>query len=84
VLGVVGGFVGLIWSLIGWGLGGYEAFRFNQEIVSEIYSTTDERRFTEDAEPQTHEEARSDLTRSLETKRRYDYTYVDFLAGSWL
>ena len=37
-----------------------------------------------DAEPHDYDEARADLTRSLETKQRYDYTYIDYLTTSML
>ena len=51
ILGLIGGFVGLIWLFTTWILGGYEQFRFNQEIISEIYSTTDATRMMADIEP---------------------------------
>ena len=53
ILGLIGGFVGLIWLFTTWLLGGYEEFRFNQEIISEIYSTTDATRMMADVEPTT-------------------------------
>jgi len=40
LLGLIGGFVGLIWAVLIYLLGGYENFRYEQEIISEIYSTT--------------------------------------------
>ena len=81
LLGLIGGFVGLIWSVVTYGLGGYEEFRFIQEIISEVYSTTDQERMVPDKEPTDYEAARKDLTRSLESKRRYDYFYLDFLSA---
>ena len=51
ILGLIGGFVGLIWLFTTGILGGYEEFRFNQEIISEIYSTTDATRMMADVEP---------------------------------
>ena len=83
-LGLIGGFIGLIWSMIHMCMGGYEEFRFLQEIISEIYSTTAGSRMVIYDEPQDYDEARADLTRSLETKLRYDYTYIDYLTTSML
>ena len=48
ILALVGGFVGLIWSETEYILGFYEEFRFSQEIISEIYSTTDASRMKQD------------------------------------
>ena len=82
LLGLIGGFVGLLWSIITWSLGGYESFRFTQEIISEIYSTTDKSRMMQGQEPTNFEEAHSDLTHCVETQARYDYTYHEFLSSS--
>jgi len=84
LLGLIGGFVGLIWELLGYFFGGYEDFRFKQELISEIYSTTDANRMRDDNEPETYDAARADLTDSLETKLRYDYTYLEYLSSSFL
>ena len=82
LLGLIGGFVSLIWSLLGYFLGGYENFRFQQELISEVYSTTDNQRMKRDREPDNYDDARKDLTHSLESKALYDYFYLDYLAAS--
>ena len=74
----------MIWTVIIWSIGGYEEFHFLQEVISEIYSTTESSRMMVDREPSDYDEARADLTRSLETKLRYDYTYLDYLTSSIL
>ena len=51
LLGMIGGFVGLVWTVIIWSIGGYEEFRFLQEVISEIYSTTESSRMMVDREP---------------------------------
>lgn len=40
VLGVVGGFVGLIWSTLNLVLGGYEAFKLENSLIGAIYPTS--------------------------------------------
>ena len=40
VLGVVGGFVGLIWSSLNLVLGGYEAFKLENSLIGAIYPTS--------------------------------------------
>ena len=37
-----------------------------------------------DREPTDYDEARADLTRGLETKLRYDYTYIEYLTATFL
>ena len=61
VLGLIGGFVGLIWDLLGYSLGGYESFKFSTALISEIYTTTDRSRMKPDSVPETHEDAHADL-----------------------
>lgn len=41
VLGVIGGFVGLIWDVLGFSLGGYQAFKFNTALMAGLYTTTE-------------------------------------------
>ena len=39
VLGIVGGFFGLVWSLLAFLLGGYEAFRSEHTLIGDLYKT---------------------------------------------
>ena len=61
VLGLIGGFTGLIWAITEYMIGGYENFRFSQEIISEIYSTTTNARMRQDNEPENLEDALKDI-----------------------
>ena len=81
VLGLIGGFVGLIWSIITQCLGGYENFRFTQEIISEVYSMTTRSRMVIGSEPSNLDEAHADLKHCVETSTRYDYTYLEFMVS---
>ena len=67
LLGLIGGFVGLIWDLLGYTLGGYESFKFSTALISEIYSTTNHSRMKRDSVPENHEDAQADMRKSLET-----------------
>ena len=40
VMGLVGGFVGLIWGTLSFFLGGYEAFKLQNSLISAIYPTS--------------------------------------------
>ena len=67
LLGLIGGFVGLIWGLLVYTLGGYESFKFSTALISEIYSTTDHTRMVRDSVPENHVDAHADMRKSLET-----------------
>ena len=41
ILGLVGGFIGLVWDSLGYILDGYESFKFSTALISEVYFTTD-------------------------------------------
>ena len=43
-LGLIGGFVGLIWDLLGFFLGSYNEFKFRTALINQIYSTTEKSR----------------------------------------
>ena len=60
-LGLIGGFVGLIWDLLGFFLGSYNEFKFRTALINEIYSTTDKTRMFQGQEPTNREEADADL-----------------------
>ena len=81
---MIGGFIGLIWDLFGASMGGYQSFRFNSSLISEIYSTTDKSRMRSDNLPTDTEAAIDDLHQSIETKQRYMYFYREYLIASIL
>jgi hypothetical protein len=83
-LGVIGGFTGLIWEMLTYLLGGYESFKFNKSVIEEIYTTTDRSRMRQGHEPESMEQAQSDLRKALDTTRRYEYTYAEYLCTGWM
>jgi hypothetical protein len=38
MLGIIGGFSGLVWSIIGFFLGGYESFKQDISLLENFYS----------------------------------------------
>ena len=43
-MGLIGGFIGLIWDTLSLTLKGYESFKFTTSFIGEIYSTTGSQR----------------------------------------
>ena len=41
IIGLIGGFIGLVYLILTWFLGGYQEFKFNTALIGEIYSTTE-------------------------------------------
>ena len=81
LLGLIGGFTGLIWAITEYMIGGYENFRFSQEIISEIYSTTTNARMRQDNEPENLQDALNDIQACLESQSRYAYSYCEYLGS---
>ena len=77
-MGLIGGFIGLIWGTLGLSLRGYESFKFTTAFIGEIYSTTDSQRMKRDADVSTLDAAQADLDKCLETSSRYNYTYNEY------
>lgn len=67
ILGMIGGFVGLIHLLLTWAIGDYQRFKFTTALISEAYSTTSKSRMSEGNEPQNLDDAYSDMKQCLET-----------------
>ena len=59
-MGVLGGFTGLIWSILDLTLGDYESFMFTTSLISEIYPIQKPKQ-----EPQTLDEAAADMNSVL-------------------
>ena len=64
-MGLIGGFIGLIWDTLGYFLGNYESFKFNAALIGEIYSTTEARRMKTGGEPNNLDDAMNDLNNCL-------------------
>ena len=54
VLGIVGGFTGLLWSAISTLLGGYESFKFQNTLIGALYRTSP----AQTSKPKNEQEAR--------------------------
>lgn len=40
MVGLVGGVAGVVWSVLGYTLGGYESFKYENSLVGNIYPTS--------------------------------------------
>ena len=78
-MGLIGGFVGLIWDSLGFLFGNYESFKFNTAIIGEIYTTTNAQRMKEGEEPNNIDDALNDLNICLTTSGRYRYSYDEYI-----
>ena len=67
LLGIIGGFTALLWGILSSSMENYESFKFGTSLISEMYTTTARSRMQSGEEPTTHEEAKADVTKCLET-----------------
>ena len=77
-MGLIGGFVGLIFDMLGYTLGDYENFKFTTALISEIYQTTDKSRMRDDGGPDDTSTALKDIDKCLDTSGRYKYNYNEY------
>ena len=83
ILGLVGGFIALVWEWLSYILGGYESFKFSTALISEAYSTTHSSRMKKNSVPEDYSGAQSDLVKGLTTQAPYKYNYNEYLC-SWV
>ena len=56
-MGLIGGFIGLIWDTLSLTLKGYESFKFTTSFIGEIYTTTESQRMKRGADPSSLDSA---------------------------
>ena len=79
VLGVVGGFAGLLWSLLAFSLGEYERFSFQNTLIRDLYPT-----FSSEKEAHKNEvHARNSMMDSVKMLGNYEYSYWDYFCGRY-
>ena len=84
VLGLVGGFSGILWSLLAMVFGGYETFKLENSLIGSIYPTSphagEESRGADFIESET--KARSEMMKIIAERGKYFYSYTDYLVSS--
>ena len=80
VLGLIGGFVSLIWDSLGLLLGGYESFKFSEALTKHLYTT---RSGQAQGQPTDLKSAQQDLCEGIQTRNRIEYHYREYIC-SWL
>ena len=75
VLGLVGGFTGLLWSVTAMIIGGYESFKFESSLIGALYSTSPEAA----EKPKTEEEAKFNMINAIAKRGEYSYNYPEYL-----
>lgn len=77
ILGFIGGMAGLIWSILGFVLGSYQNFAFESSMINNFYGVS--KMNPEADSPDTDELATNEVKRSLANKKRYMYTYREYI-----
>lgn len=81
VLGLVGGFAGLCWGLLLLVLGSYEAFKYENSLISSIFPTSAGGGEHGDQEilPSDEKEAKAQMLTTVAGRGKYFYNYHEFL-----
>ena len=87
VLGLVGGFTGLLWAVLAILLGGYETFKLENSLIGAVYPTSpyggdDDDVHAPDLESES--EARRSLMSIVAQRGKYFYNYSEYLLSSYL
>ena len=84
VLGLVGGFSGILWSLLAMLFGGYETFKLENSLIGSIYPTApgdgQDNRGTGVIEGES--QARSAMMKIVAERGKYFYSYTEYLISS--
>ena len=81
VLGLVGGFTGLLWAALSILLGGYETFKLENSLIGAVYPTSptnDDDKGVE-ATPINEQEARRAMMLTVAERGKYFYDYSEYL-----
>ena len=88
VLGVVGGFQGLVWGLLSLIFGGYQSFKYENSMIRSLYPTVpanyDPWADVESEENLRQARAQKAMMDIIAKKGRYTYGYVEYLGASTL
>lgn len=90
VLGLVGGFVGLIWGTLEIIFGGYESFRLQNSLIGAVYPTSPQGRsdFDDNSSdksggdeevPKSEKEAKRIMLSTVAERGKYWYNYSEYL-----
>ena len=85
VLGLVGGFVGLLWGFLNILFGGYQAFKLENSLISAIYPTSPQRNsdsgenYSQDNAPQNEKAAKRAMMNTVAERGKYWYSYSEYL-----
>ena len=76
VLGLVGGFTGLLWSALAILLGGYETFKLENSLIGAVYPTSPQK---DEYDDQTEQSAKIDMMTIVAERGKYFYNYSEYL-----
>jgi len=86
VLGLVGGFSGILWSVLAMLFGGYETFKLENSLIGAVYPTAPSSQGGDDGDEAFEGEqmARESLMKVVAERGKYFYNYTDYMLSSLL
>lgn len=84
ILGLVGGFTSIIWSLLGFIMAPYEQFRYHVTLIRSLYSTSSGHRKAERLRANTYRAAKEHMESTIsEDTDKFSYTFTSYWV-TWL
>ena len=88
VLGLVGGLAGVVWSTLGYLLGDYEQFKYENSLIGKIYPTSpkvqDDEGDDDGNKLSDESEAKDTMLRIVAERGKYFYNYSEYWFASFL
>ena len=87
MLGIIGGFSGLVWGVLGLLLGSYESFRQDVSLLESFYSADDRIRDTEIYSGRfikKNIDYKGNLQAELQNRTRYTYSYWSYAKANFI
>ena len=84
VIGLVGGFIAIISSILQSILGTFESFRLENTIIRYFYWTSPTKKMNELYEPEDEQQAKQALVKSVATRGKYWYNFHEYIFANFL
>lgn len=84
MLGLVGGFTGIIWATLSIILGGYELFKLNNSLIGVVYPTAPESARASHNGINDEHKAKRAMMQTVAKRGKFFYNYSDYCFSSLL
>ena len=84
MLGLVGGFSGILWSSLFLIFGGYESFKLENSLIGAVYPTSPSKDDEDNNEQETESIAKHSMMKKVAEHGKYFYNYSEYLLAGFM